>query len=320
MRVCVTGASGGVGQSLVAALRARGDQVSALVRADADSKALATLRRLDCRLIEGDVADEAAIVRAAMGADVFFHLAAVLSDFARKADCLRINAERAGVRRFVHLSSTAVYGVPDTDRVTEDTPTRYAGVPYHDSKVDAEREVFAFGERGAFEVVVLRPAAVYGPHDRMFLPRIARFLRKGRFAYPGSESLPLNVVHVDNVVDVALMAATHPKAKGQAFNITDGEALPLGQFVRLVCRAIDVPPPWLTVPMPLARMALRVIEGAYRVVRAKAPPSVTGFTVQWLARRAVYSCDKASALLGYRPRYTVPEAIDRVVRELAPAA
>src|SRR5438105_570420 len=127
MIVAVTGATGGVGTALVRALRARGDSVRALVRDPARAK-------LDATLVRGDLGDEAALEEVARGADAFVHTAAHVGDWGDSAEFEDVNvggtrraveaAARAKVKRFVHVSSVAVYGRPESGNIDQTTPAR----------------------------------------------------------------------------------------------------------------------------------------------------------------------------------------------------
>ncbi|MBI5516912.1 MAG: NAD-dependent epimerase/dehydratase family protein [Deltaproteobacteria bacterium] len=318
--VCVTGATGGLGLSLVSALRQRGDAVKALVRRTSSTE---DLYRLGCDLVEGDITDHGALLRAMDGCDGVFHAAARVGDWGPEDELARVNiqgtvaaleaAREARVGRFVHVSSTAVYGATTVKVLEETLPVCTSGRPYADSKVAAERRVFAFAKETGLAVSVVRPCRLYGPHDRTFLPRLASHLRGGRFVYFVDPSTPVNLVHASHAVDVLLRALEHPLAVGEAFNVSDGAMLPLKALVEALCRCLRVPPPRLQVPTGVARAGAAALEGVWRLARAKSPPVVTVGLVEGLAQGSVVSCEKARRVLGFAPAFGTAEGIAQVM-------
>jgi NADH dehydrogenase len=153
MLILVTGGTGVIGASAVGALLRRGHQVRLLSR-HAERDALAW--RTGVTPVTGDVADPATIAGAADGCDAVVHLVGIIQETPPADTFQRVNidgtrnivseAERAGVRRFVYVSSLG---------------SQQGRSPYHQSKVAAEAIVRAFDG----EWVILRPGAVYGPGD-----------------------------------------------------------------------------------------------------------------------------------------------------------
>jgi nucleoside-diphosphate-sugar epimerase len=140
-------------------------------------------------------------------------------------------AQASGVERFVHISTTAVYGLrPPPGCETEDAPFRRTGEQYCDNKSRAEHVVQTFAGRG-LPTVTLRPSIVYGPYSR-WCTNTVRNLREGRVALiDGGEGI-CNLTYVDNLVDAIFLALKNNRAVGQTFTITDGEEVTWGDFLR----------------------------------------------------------------------------------------
>ncbi len=333
--VAVTGVTSGVGLRLAELARARGLEVVGLVRDPARSDAT-RLRGLGVELVRGDLEDEAALTELARGADVLVHLAAHVGDRGRPEEFVRVNvggtaravraAAAGGVRRFVHLSSTAVYGRPDEGRVDEGWPMRHSGAPYDDTKVDAERVAFATGRELGLEVVALRPPIIYGPYDRNFMPRMVESLQKRRFLLIDGGRAPLNVVWVDHLCDVIFLAAERPEAVGEAFNVMDevaGRPPSVREVAEVVADAHGLPRPTLAVPYGLAYAASAVLAAVAQRRDPDAVPLITPFVVKILTRHVIYDASKAARLLGFAPRKSAlvglaDEARARARREAAP--
>jgi 2-alkyl-3-oxoalkanoate reductase len=313
-KLALTGATSGVGLRLAEIARGRGLEVVALVR-DPGRATGERLRGLGVELIRGDLEDEAALAELARGAEVLVHLAAHVGDHGRPEEFVRVNvggtarvvraAAAGGVRRFVHLSSTAVYGRPDEGRVDESWPTRYSGAPYDDTKVDAERTAFATGRELGLEVVALRPPIIYGPYDRNFMPRMVESLRRRRFPLIGGGRAPLNVVWVDHLCDVIFLAAERDEAIGEAFNVMDevaGWPPTVREVAEVVADAHGLPRPSLSIPFGLAYAASAVIAAVAQRRDPNVVPLITPFVVKILTRHVIYDASKAARLLGFSPR------------------
>lgn len=328
MRLAVTGITSGVGMRLAEIALAAGHDVAGLVR-DPTRPDAARLAGLGVRLVHGDLEAHDALAELCRGADAVVHAAAHVGDHGTPEQFDRVNvggtrhtidaAAKAGVRRFVQLSSTAVYGRPPTGRVTEIWPTRKIGRPYEDTKTEAERVAFQRGDTLGIEVAAVRPPLIYGPYDRNFLPRVMAALRARRFLLVDGGKAPLNVVWVDHVVDVLLRAASRPAAAGQAFNVMDEvDAAPpsVREVGEIVARAAGLPPPRLSLPLGVARLLGRVVERGWEIAGASGPPPLSTFVVTILTREVVYDSSKAVSLLDWSPKIRAREGLARFAREL----
>lgn len=329
MRLALTGITSGVGLRLADIALARGDELTALVR-NPERQDARSLADRGVRVVRGDVNDAAAMLEVARGADAFVHLAAHVGDWGTPEDFERVNvggtrtaleaAATAKVRRFVQLSSTAVYGRPDHGRVTEAWPTRKIGVPYDDTKVEAERLALSRGPELGVEVVAIRPPIIYGPYDRQFLPRAVAALRRRQFLLVDGGRAPLNLVWVDHVVDVVLRAAEKEGVAGEAFNVmdeVDQRPPSVREVAETIAREAHLPPPRLRLPFGVALALGHVVEKGFALAKAKSPPPLTPFVVRILTRDVIYDASKARRLLGWEPRMTSLEGIARFARELA---
>ena len=218
----VTGASGFIGTNLVDALAARGIRVRCLLRSAPATVLGGTIERM---VVDYD--DPASLDRAMEGAALVFHLGGVTKALSiEQFRAGNVRPTRAVVEalrqsgsgaRLVLVSSQAAGGAaasPDRPRREDDAaaPTE----PYGQSKLEAERLVAA--EYGGPWTIV-RPAAVYGPHDRDFLA-VFRQARAGFGVYAGSRARWLSVVHVRDLIDGMIRAALTPTAAGRTYYLT----------------------------------------------------------------------------------------------------
>jgi 2-alkyl-3-oxoalkanoate reductase len=241
--VLVTGAHGFIGARLVERLLAEGYGVRALVRrADAVPGA---------ELVIGDLADAAAVEEATRGADAVVHCAAYDGDDFDEAT--RVNvvgtrllaeaASRADCRRFVHLSSCGAYALHGLELVDESTPLwpfdAENPLVYGVTKAEGERALQEVASRG-LATVVLRPPNVLGADPaNVFALRIAELVRDGAIALPGTGDATWPYVHVDNLLDVGVLALRRPEAVGRTYTVVDGHTT-WGAYVGLFASWLGV--------------------------------------------------------------------------------
>jgi len=265
MKAAVTGGTGFLGSHIVAALAERGDEIRALVRSPARAD---VLRAAGGRLVLGSLEDEPALRTLAEGADVVFHLAGLVAARS-EAEFERVNrggtervaraAARAGVPRFVHVSSLAVTGPTVPGRPLDETSGPGPVSAYGRSKRAGEQAVRASGV--AFTIV--RPPAVYGPRDRAFLP-LFRLARRGVVPLLGSGAQELTLVHVADLTAALLAAAAAPAAHGRTYHA--GNPVPVTQraLAEAVGRAVGGGVRLLTLPAWVVRSLLGIAGVASR--------------------------------------------------------
>lgn len=245
MQALVTGGAGFIGSHIVDALVERGDDVVVL---DDLSTGFAANVNPAATLVEGSVADEATVARAIAGCEVVFHQAAhkaVLRSVERPLTTDTANthgtltmlkaAADAGVRRFVHASSSSVYGgaavVP-----TPETAPLVPRSPYAVTKLAAEHYCRVFTELYGLETVALRYFNVYGPRQRpdatyaAVIPLFVDALLHGRAPEVHGDGLQSrDFTYISDVVRANLAAAAAPgeACAGHAYNIAPGAAASL---------------------------------------------------------------------------------------------
>ena len=314
----VTGATGLVGSHLVKALQERGDAVRALVRDPERARSLLHSNN-EVELVKGDLLDLDSLGRAAQGVEVVYHCAAQVA-LPYQGDRLKIfrtnvegtrnalqAAEEAGIKRFVFVSSVAIYGDPNEPLVREDHPKNPKG-PYAESKVLAEELVEMAGERG-LETVILRPCVIYGPGDRNFLPQIAETLPKYPFPLVDGGRQPLDMVHAQDVAQALVLAGTHPKAAGRVYNVTDGETHSLRELVEEFCRCLGIRPRLLLLPYPLAIVLAALVAGISRMAQPDKDPLLSPAGVRAMARPHHYDITRIREELGYTPHVSLREGL-----------
>ncbi len=309
----ITGASGFIGGRLAARLAHEGRRVRCLVRASSDTE---QLERLDVELAVGDLTDADSLARAVRGASHVLHCGALVSDWATTQEIARVNvtgtrellaaAADASVRRFVHFSTTDVYGHPGGAEIEESHAASRFGNWYAQSKRQAEAEVRRVQAASALDAVILRPATVYGPGSRDVVGEIARAIQ-GRHMLLIDGGRPLaGLCYVENLIDAALLALRHEAAPGNVFNVSDGLRVSWRQFTDDLAAGLRCPPVRWSLPYALANGIGFSLEHGYRLLRRatglRTPPLLSRQAVQVLGRDQDFSNRKLRDTLGWEPR------------------
>jgi nucleoside-diphosphate-sugar epimerase len=319
MRVFITGASGFIGGQVTESLTAR-HEVLALSRSAASAE---LARSRGARPILGslgavDAADLA-------GVDAVIHCAAFVEEWGTREQFWEANvtgtrqllevARRAGVARFIHVSTEAVlfdgHDLVDVDE-TQPYPQRHRFL-YSETKAEAERLVLAANAPG-FTTIALRPRFVWGPGDQTVLPAILRMAREGRFAWIDGGGVRTSTTHVANFVHGVSLALERGQG-GHAYFIADDGERTLREVLTRLAATQGVTLPGRSLPGKVARALAAVTEGAWRLLRLERQPPLTRFTAAMLSSNVTVRTDKARAELGYAPVITVDEGIAGLSRE-----
>jgi nucleoside-diphosphate-sugar epimerase len=324
--VLVTGATGLLGSHLVERLLVQAARVRVLVRPTSRTEFL-DAKGVD--VVRGDLTDPAACAAAASDVSLVFHCAAKVGDWGKWRefqtgciDATRTLAEaaaRAGVDRFVHISSTSAYGhPPDQETPIDESASLGQNVwvldYYTRSKVDCERSLWQMADAGVLPLTVIRPSWLFGERDRTTVPRLIREFRRGRMMIVGPGDNPLSAVYAGVVADAALLAARDPGSRGEAYNITSQGRITQRAFLDLFADALGVPRVHRRIPYPLAFAGGFLLELQDRMLGRSRPPRVTRYSAWLLGRHLGYSNEKARIRLGWEPEISYRDSIEQTVR------
>jgi nucleoside-diphosphate-sugar epimerase len=305
----ITGASGFIGRAVAERLRAEGWDVRG-VDVEADEPRA---------VVAGDVTEPGSWQRAAAGADLFVHTAAVVSNAVDAETTWRVNvlgtrravqaAHDVGAGRFVHFSSVRAFSDRHyPDGADETWPLRADGNPYVDTKVASEQVVLQAHAAGEIAATIVRPGDVYGPGSRPWTILPLAAIKARSFALPAMGKGIFTPVYVDNLIDAVLLAAIKPQGAGQVFTISDGQTLTTREFFGFYYRMLGRKGP-VVLPTSVA-VGLSAIGATIARIRGQ-PTERNPTTVRYLARTGGYSIDKAQRVLGYQPRIDVDEGMRR---------
>ena len=308
-RVLVTGGSGFLGINLVRYLLARGYIVRSLDREPFDYPDCAA----QVEILTGDIRDRSTVDRAVAGARIVVHAAAALPLYST-ADIMSTDVDgtrhvldaslAAAVERVIHISSTAVYGVPDHHPLYETDPLVGVG-PYGEAKILAERLCVEYRSKGLC-VPILRPKSFVGPERLGVFALLYDWARDGRhFPLPGSGNNLYQLLDVEDLCEAIHLTMTLDRAiVNDVFNIGAKE--------------------FSTVRNDFQAVLDRAGHGRRIIGFPEAPAMAVLAVLRWLRLSPVYkwaygtvskesfvSLEKAERVLGFAPRYSNRDALIR---------
>lgn len=311
--ILITGATGFIGSALTRRMTARNDFSIRGVSRNFVSELPSGIES-----IAADLMKEADFSKLLSGIDVVVHAAArvhVMKDHSldplaefREANVvstlkLAHQSARAGVRRFVFISSIKVNG----EATLLGFPFKADDAPapedaYGISKAEAEAGLLQMAQETGMEVVIIRPPLVYGPGAKGNFSSLLRWISRG-FPLPLGD-ITVNrrsLVGLDNLVDLILTCVQHPKAANQTFLVSDGEDLSTTELLQRMGKAMNRPVRLLPVPVNLLAFVARML-GKTAVA-------------QRLLGSLQVDISKTCELLDWKPPVSVDEGLRRAAQQ-----
>jgi nucleoside-diphosphate-sugar epimerase len=314
--VLVTGGNGFVGRHVVSALQDRGDRVRVLALPAEDTTAL---EERGIAIHRGDVREPDTLDEPMRGVERVLHLAAMMDVWRPVEHYRAVNvtgtenlcraALAAGIRRFVHMSSSSVYGMALGRPVDERSPLRPFNDPYPITKALGDMAVQRMIAEDRLPAVIIRPDQIFGPGDELHFGRMADRLRAGKGVIVGSGDNALPFVYVTDVVQGLLLALDHERAVGQAYNIANDRPLTQRQLLNAIAHEIGADPPRLRIPYQALYAAGYAAERLATLTPSRRRPPITRLGVAFLGTDNRYAIAKARRELGYKPRVDLHDGV-----------
>ncbi len=308
-KVLVTGGSGFTGINLIRFLLGKNVQIRSLD--------LAPFTYADCRdkieAVVGDIRDPEVVDQAMAGVDLVIHTAMALPLYPKHdilttgIDGTRLLLEKAvahGVRRFVHISSTAVYGIPDHHPLQEDDKLDGVG-PYGHAKVEAEGVCEEFRAKGLV-VPIIRPKSFIGPERLGVFALLYDWAQDGcGFPMIGSGNNRYQLLDIADLCQAIWLCSTLPdEVVNDVFNIGAGEYTTMKEDWQAVLDFAGHGKKIKGFPAGPVIWALRILD------RLGLSP-LYKWVYETAATDSFVGIEKAERILGYRPAYSNKDALIR---------
>lgn len=320
MKILVTGATSGLGRSLVEYLHSNQYNVVATGR---NLKAGNELQQLGIDFFSCDLGRTKPESNSLHDVDCVVHCAALSSPWGKYHDFHNANVvatehiidvcRKYYIKRLIHISTPSVYfnfedrfNIRETDPLADKPANTYVT-----TKLIAEKIVMQ-ANSPELETICLRPRGIIGPYDRAIVPRLLRL-------YKLNDTIPLinggrnltDISCVENVISaiVGAMTTGNREALGKCFNISNGSPIIASEFIKLIFNALGIQLNVKYIPYPLAYAYAAISEFFCRYIATTSEPILTRYTAGVAAKSQTLDITQAQKLLGYRPVVTIQDAI-----------
>jgi len=307
--VLVTGATGFVGSRLSENLST--NEKANVTGIGRNLDRVSYLKDHGVKLQSADLLNIDALKELVDGKEVVFHTAAALGADPETAHKVNVEATEtlvrlageAGVLRFVHISTVGVYDMKNLDEVDESAPLALNhSSTYPRTKAEAEKRAIEMASTYNMEISIVRPSMIYGPGHGVWSEGMFKNVLEGKPVMLGNGSAHFNPVYIDDVVDSIIRCAKHPKAAGEAFNVS-AEITTWREFMNYYGDLCGKEPKGL--PLIIARL----MAFANRVPGVSTPID-QGF-IEMATSRKNFPIKKAAGLIDWKPKVTLEEGMKR---------
>lgn len=322
MRILVTGGGGFLGRAIVKLLLQQNHEVCSFSR-----NIYPQLTQLGVEQFVGDLADLSAVVSAADGCDLVYHVAARAGVWGSYDQFYQPNVvgtrnilqacQKCAITRLVYTSSpSVVFDGSDMENIDESVPYPDHFLSwYPQTKAEAEQLVLAANDT-TLATVALRPHLIWGPEDNHLVPRILERGRAGALRRIGDRPCLVDTVYIDNAAKAHILAAQNlsigSSVAGKAYFISNDEPLPLWDLVNKILAAGGLPPVTKTISPQLAYAAGWFLERCYQGLKVSAEPRMTRFVAKELSTAHWFDLSAAKKDLGYQPEVSITQGLSRL--------
>jgi len=313
VKVLVTGASGFTGGVLTKKLLRRNDDVRVFVR----DKSRLNLPNTDkIEIVEADITNIEMMKSAVEGVETIFHIAALFRQAGvpdktywdvnvHATENLLKLAKEAGVKRFVHCSTVGVHGHiedPPADENYRFSP----GDIYQRTKLAGEKKVLEFYKETGFPVSVVRPGPIYGPGDLRLL-KLFKLAAKAITPVLGDGKIFFNMVYVEDLADIFILASEKEAAIGEVFLGAGPENMPLNDILDLIAKLLGRPNHKIHLPALPFQWAGSLCEKI--CIPLGIEPPIYRRRVDFFTKSRSFTIDKGRKLLGYNPQFNYKKGL-----------
>lgn len=319
--VLVTGATGFLGKYVVEELVEHGYQVRAFGR---NSKVGRSLKNSSVSFFQGDLTKADDVLEACKGMDLVVHAGALSTVWGPWEDFYQANVlgtkyvleacRQTGIQRLVYVSSPSIYAAPkDQLAIKEsDAPEENNLNNYIRSKLASEK---LFKNYPDVPSIILRPRGLFGIGDTSILPRVINLSQKIGIPLIGDGRQLMDMTCVENVALAIRLAIEASEAKGEVYNITNGEPRAFRDLLEESLTGLGYPIKYRKIPASLLSGIASSLEFIYKTLNLKGEPPLTRYTYYLLRYSQTLDISKAERELGYHPKISISEGIEQYVQD-----
>ncbi len=319
--VLVTGATGFLGKYVVEELVEYGYQVRAFGR---NSKVGQSLENSSVSFFQGDLTKADDVLEACKGMDLVVHAGALSTVWGPWEDFFQANVlgtkyvleacHQTGIQRLVYVSSPSIYAAPKDQWAIKESaaPEENNLNNYIRSKLASEK---LFKDYPDVPSIVLRPRGLFGIGDTSILPRVINLSQKLGIPLIGDGRQLMDMTCVENVALAIRLALEAPEAKGEVYNITNGEPRAFRDLLEESLTGLGYPIKYRKIPAFLLSGIASSLEFLYKFLNLKGEPPLTRYTYYLLRYSQTLDISKAERELGYRPKISISEGIEQYVQD-----
>jgi nucleoside-diphosphate-sugar epimerase len=309
MNFLITGGAGFLGINLIRFLLNKGHRVVSLDLVDFDYEDV----KSSVLIIRGDIRTKQDVERAMEAVDIVVHTAAALPLYPRKAiyttdvlgtRLLLESAHKHKVKRFIHVSSTAVYGLPDHHPILETDKLEGVG-PYGVAKIQAEEECVKYRQKGMC-VPIVRPKTFIGPERLGVFAMLYEWAEDGKgFPVIGTGNNRYQLLDVEDLCDAIYFCATlDERTVNDTFNIGAKVFTTMKEDYQAVLDEAGFGKSVIGLPEKPVIWTLRILESL------KLSP-LYNWIYETASRDSFVAIEKAERVLSFTPRYSNKQALVR---------
>ena len=319
--VLVTGATGFLGKYVIEELAEHGYQVRAFGR---NSKVGRSLENSSVSFFKGDLTKADDVLEACKGMDLVVHAGALSTVWGPWEDFYQANVlgtkyvleacRQTDIQRLVYVSSPSVYAAPkDQLAIKEsDAPEENNLNNYIRSKLASEK---LFKDYPDVPSIILRPRGLFGIGDTSILPRVINLSQKIGIPLIEDGRQLMDMTCVENVALAIRLALGAPEAKGEVYNITNGEPRAFRDLLEESLTGLGYPIKYRKIPASLISRIASSLEFLYKTLNLKGEPPLTRYTYYLLRYSQTLDISKAERELGYCPKISISEGIEQYVQD-----
>ncbi len=317
MNILITGATGHLGAYLLEELADTNYNLRILLKNPDETSKLEDYPHIE--LFYGDLTDPETLEGITKNIDTIIHLAAIVDYIAPESTLYSVNYEgtknlirecaKTGVKKFIFLSSTAVYGknLPNHP-IKEDQPLKPNNA-YGKSKMLAEQELLKF--KNKMNIIILRSSMLYGKGFDKGYFHILRSIEKGNMKIIGNGENHIPLLHAKDAVEAILLSLENTTKSGSIYNITNENAITQKELLEMCAKELEVKPPKQKTPVLLIKLiaGFEIIAG-YLTMNE---PKLLNEYIDKISSDRQFSIYNIQMDLGFNPQMNIKQGIKEMV-------